>query len=110
MKTIKTACYTKENWEEVLDSGFLPILATKNSDLYYHTPIHMPELAPTDNEGDIEEKKDLYWDSLTRVKLGKTLKTLDILAHLSCSQGCVVMVDPKYEEYLEVLESWLRIK
>ena len=101
-----------ENWRRAIEIGFLPILAINHPRNFEGTQIHFPDLAPKmkylKKIEDIEEAKDMYWDSLSRVvSPWKTLHTFDILAHLSSASGVMIFTERKEDPFREILGQYL---
>lgn len=99
---LKTSWYSKENWEEVIKNGYLPILAIRNPETHKGTPIHFPQLSPRYN---LQEYREYLEE---RVVAWKIINSFDVLSHLSCAPvGVVLMTNHKEDPYREVLGDYL---
>lgn len=100
---LKLSWYTPENWEKLIESGYLPILAIETPDRFRGTPIHFPKLAPkrlgtTEYKDYLEEK----------IKPWKILNSMDVLSHVSCApKGVVILTSTKDDPYRKILGEYL---
>lgn len=106
---VKMSWLSKDNWEKLIDSGYLPVLAISHPRRFGKTQIHFPELSfKLKHYKSLEEAKDIYWDMLSeKVNPWKILNTFDVLAHLACASGVVILTDRENDPFREVLGKFL---
>lgn len=106
---VKMSWLSKENWDNLINEGYLPVLAIKHPKRYMKTPIHFQDLAFKQKPYEsLEESKDIYWDMLTeKVNPWKILNTFDILAHLAGATGIVILTEKKDDPFRGILGKFL---
>lgn len=101
---LKTSWYSKENWDRVIEDGYLPLLAIKDPETHKNTPIHFPKLAPRVKDLTVEEYENYLNTEVIKWKL---LNTFDVLKHLASASGVVLFTDLKDDPYREALRNSL---
>lgn len=102
---LKTSWYTSENWNSLIEDGFLPVLAIQSPETHKGTPIHFPEIAPRTKDLDTQEFLR-YLEK--KVSARKIINSFDILSHISCApKGVVLLTDKQDDPYREILREYL---
>ena len=106
---VKLSWFSWENWKEAVERGYLPVLAIVNPKTHKNTPVHFPLLAPRVNPiYEREEQLDMYWDHLHgTINPWRVLNTFDVLSHLSCSSGIMVLTEKEIDPFRELLGMYL---
>lgn len=100
---LKLSWYTPENWDKLIEDGYLPVLAIESPEIFYGTPIHFPELMP--HEISLEEYQS-YLER--RIVSWKIINTFNVLFHVSCApKGIVILTSKEDDRYRGVLGKYL---
>lgn len=101
---LKLSWYSPENWETLIEDGYLPILAIQSPKLLQGTPIHFPELSPKGGN-DLPGYKE-YLEN--KIRGWKIVNSLDVLSHISnATKGVVVLTNHQEDPFRETLGKYL---
>lgn len=106
---VKLSWMSEENWQDLINDGYLPVLAINHPKHHGGTRIHFPELAPkikylkdSENPG-----RDYYARLSENVNKWEILHILDVLAHLACADGVVILTEKENDPYRKILGEFL---
>lgn len=104
---VKLSWLSEDNWKNLIEAGYLPVLAINCPTRFRGTAIHFPELAPNPSKSENPEMdylKELY----TNVDRSKIVKKFNILSHLARSRGrIVVLTEEENDPYRKILGKFL---
>lgn len=104
---LKTSWYTPENWEILINSGYLPVLAIHSPETHKGTAIHFPKIAPLREVSQKEYR--IYLEE--NIESWKLIVSLDTLSHVACApEGVVILTDLEDDPYRKVLGEFLGIE
>lgn len=106
---VKLSWMSDENWDAFIEAGYLPILAINHPGHHGGTRIHFPELAPKMRvlrkfDDPLREYQNWITENINKHEV---LRIIDILAHLACADGVVILTEKEDDPFRVVLGEFL---
>lgn len=105
---VKLSWLSEDNWKNLIEAGYLPVLAINYPNRFKNTAIHFPELAPNleslrTSKPEFNYLKGLYQN----VNRRHLFRIFDVLTHLACADGIVVLTEKEDDPYRKILGKFL---
>lgn len=106
---VKLSWMSEDNWNSLIEAGYLPVLAINHPRHNSGTRVHFPELAPKMKVlRKFENPGEEYYRWLSeRINKWEILHTIDILAHLACASGVVILTEKEDDPFRSILGEFL---
>lgn len=106
---VKLSWMSEDNWNSLIEAGYLPVLAINHPRHNSGTRVHFPELAPKMKVlRKFENPGEEYYRWLSeKINKWEILHTIDILAHLACASGVVILTEKEDDPFRSILGEFL---
>lgn len=106
---VKLSWMSEDNWNSLIEDGYLPVLAINHPRHNSGTRVHFPELAPKMKVlRKFENPGEEYYRWLSeKINKWEILHTIDILAHLACASGVVILTEKEDDPFRSILGEFL---
>lgn len=106
---VKLSWMSEDNWNSLIEAGYLPVLAINHPRHNSGTRVHFPELAPKMKVlRKFENPGEEYYRWLSeKINKWEILHTVDILAHLACASGVVILTEKEDDPFRSILGEFL---
>lgn len=106
---VKLSWMSEDNWNSLIEAGYLPVLAINHPRHNSGTRVHFPELAPKMKIlRKFENPGEEYYRWLSeKINKWEILHTVDILAHLACADGVVILTEKEDDPFRSILGEFL---
>lgn len=106
---VKLSWMSEDNWNSLIEAGYLPVLAINHPRHNSGTRVHFPELAPKMKVlRKFENPEEEYYRWLSeKINKWEILHTIDILAHLACASGVVILTEKEDDPFRSILGEFL---
>lgn len=106
---VKLSWMSEDNWNSLIEAGYLPVLAINHPRHNSGTRVHFPELAPKMKVlRKFENPGEEYYRWLSeKINKWEILHTIDILAHLACASGVVILTEKEEDPFRSILGEFL---
>lgn len=106
---VKLSWMSEDNWNSLIEAGYLPVLAINHPRHNSGTRVHFPELAPKMKIlRKFENPEEEYYRWLSeKINKWEILHTVDILAHLACADGVVILTEKEDDPFRSILGEFL---
>lgn len=106
---VKLSWMSEDNWNSLIEAGYLPVLAINHPRHNSGTRVHFPELAPKMKVlRKFENPGEEYYRWLSeKINKWEILHTIDILAHLACASGVVILTEKEDDPFRSILGEYL---
>lgn len=106
---VKLSWMSEDNWNSLIEAGYLPVLAINHPRHNSGTRVHFPQLAPKMKIlRKFENPGEEYYRWLSeKINKWEILHTIDILAHLACASGVVILTEKEDDPFRSILGEFL---